>query len=149
MERHKIVPAVYLFLIKDGQTLLCRRCNTGFCDGQYSLISGHFELGESARVAMQREAKEEAGMNINIEDLKLVHVVSRGLKNSDNERIDLFFTLKEWSSEPKNMEPDKCDDMRWFPLNNLPENTADLIKQFIECYQKGEIYSEFGWEKMV
>jgi 8-oxo-dGTP pyrophosphatase MutT (NUDIX family) len=148
MERHKITPSVYLFLIKDKQVLLCRRCNTGFCDGQYGLIAGHFEPGESAKVTMQREAKEEAGMEINVNDLELIHVMSRGTnyKNADSERIDLFFTLKKWTKEPTNTEPDKCDDMRWFPLHNLPENMVSYVKKFIECYQKGENYSEFGWE---
>ncbi len=147
-DRHKIIPAVYLVLIKDNKTLLCRRCNTGFCDGEYSLISGHFEAGESARMAMQREAKEEAGMDIDLDDLEMVQVMSRGQNYLDynNERVDFFFTLKKWEKDPENTEPEKCDDMQWFSLDNLPENTADFIRHFIECYRKGEVYSEFGWQ---
>ncbi len=43
------------------------------------------------------------------------------------------------------MEPDKCDDLQFFPLDNLP----DMIEPFrgaIDCIQKGITYSEFGWE---
>lgn len=144
-EKHKITPAAYLFLIKDNKIFLCRRQNTGFKDGQYSLISGHFEKGESPRMAMKREAKEEAGLEIEINDLKLVHIMSRGLKVSENERVDFFFELKNWKGELRNTEPDKCDDMRWFPINNLPKNTVDYVRHFIECYKKEKFYSEFGW----
>lgn len=39
-ERHKVVPAVYLFLIKDEKILLGRRCNTSYMDGKYMVPRG-------------------------------------------------------------------------------------------------------------
>jgi hypothetical protein len=43
------------------------------------------------------------------------------------------------------MEPHKCDDLRWFELDNLPENTVLYIRQAIDCISKNIFYSEFGW----
>ena len=37
-ERHKIVPASYLVLIKDSKILLSRRVNTGYEDGKYPML---------------------------------------------------------------------------------------------------------------
>ncbi len=39
--RFKALVAVHLFLIRDEQVLLLRRYNTGYADGQHSVIAGH------------------------------------------------------------------------------------------------------------
>ena len=44
------------------------------------------------------------------------------------------------------MEPNKCDDIGWFELDNLPENTIPYIKHAIECISKNIVYSEFGFD---
>lgn len=142
--RYKIVPSSYLILIKENQTLLARRCNTGFEDGNYGLIAGHGEESESAMQTLIREVKEESGIDIQLSDIKIAHIMHR--KAANDERVDFFFTAEKYQGEPKIMEPRKCDDLRWFPINNLPENTIDYIKQAIENYQKGIFYSEFGWK---
>lgn len=61
-QRHKIVPAVFLLLIKNNKVLLLKRQNTGYADGKYSLVSGHVDKGETMQEAIIREAKEEAGI---------------------------------------------------------------------------------------
>ena len=58
-ERFKLIPEVFLILVKDGKTLLSRRANTGYMDGHYGLVAGHAEAHEPMRIAMAREAKEE------------------------------------------------------------------------------------------
>ena len=60
MERFKLVVAVHLILIENGKILLLRRYNTGYEDGNYSLVAGHIDGNESVIQAMQREALEEA-----------------------------------------------------------------------------------------
>ena len=92
-KRFKITPAVYLVLIKENKILLLRRCNTGFHDSEYSFVAGHFDGKETARQAMVREAKEEAGINLGINNLKVIHVLNRLSKFNPeymNERIDIF-----------------------------------------------------------
>ena len=143
-ERFKLIPSVYILPIKDGKILLSRRFQTGYEDGQYSLVAGHVDGGETMTQAIIREASEEAGMNIDGSDLKLVLTMHRYC--GDHERIDLFFTAQNWQGEIQNMEPNKCDDLSWFPLNNLPENTIPYIRTAINCYLEGSRYCEFGWE---
>jgi ADP-ribose pyrophosphatase YjhB (NUDIX family) len=141
-DRFKLIPAVHLFLIKDDKILLLRRFNTGFEDGNYSVVAGHFDGGEAATLAMCREAKEEAGIVIEPQDLKFVHVMHR---MSESERIDFFFTAKSWTGEPVNKEPHKCDDLSWFSLKSLPTNLIPYVKHAIDCYTSGIPYSEFEW----
>lgn len=143
-ERFKLIPSVYILLIKDNKILLLRRFQTGFEDGKYGLVAGHADGGETMREAMIREAREESGIELIKDDLDLVLTMHRIGKD---ERVDFFFTTKKWKGEIKNMEPNKCDDLSWFPLNQLPENTIPYIKIAIDCYLKGINYSEFGWKK--
>ncbi len=144
-ERFKLIPSVYVLPVKDGKILLLRRFNTGYEDGKYSLVAGHADGGETMRCAMAREAFEEAGIKIEVDDLDLVATMHRWC--GDHERIDLFFIAKKWSGEVKNMEPEKCNDLSWFPLDQIPENTILYILAAVDCYLKGEKYCEFGWDK--
>lgn len=145
-ERHKIIPASYLTLIKNNKVLLLRRFNTGYEDGKYSMIAGHVDEGETFTECVIREAEEEAGIILKLENLKVFHVMHRdSLYSKNNERIDIFFIAKSWDGKIENKEPNKCDDLSWFSLNNLPNNTIPYISFAIENYKNKVFYSEFGY----
>lgn len=140
--RFTLIPAVHLFLIRDQKILLSRRFQTGYEDGKYSLVAGHVDGDEPARQALAREAQEEAGIVIQPDQLQLAHVMHR---RSDSERIDFFFWTADWQGQPRIMEPDKCDDLHWFPIAQLPANTVPYVRAAIEAWQRHQAYSEFGW----
>ena len=101
--------AVHLFLLKDDKILLLRRFNTGYEDGSYSVIAGHIDGDEDVYNAMIRESKEEAGIIIGVDNLKIIQVMHR--KKSYEERIDYFFVCDNWIGIIKIMEPEKCDEL--------------------------------------
>ena len=140
--RSKFPIAVHLFFLHDQQILLLRRFNTGFEDGNYSVVAGHVDAGESVTQAAVREANEEAGVIIMPRDVQIVHVMNR---KSDEERIDFFMTVHRWDGEITNCEPHRCDHLAWFPLESLPGNIIPYVKSAWECYCNGIRYSEFGW----
>ena len=145
-QRHKNIPASYLVLFKDGKVLLLRRFNTGYEDGKYSMVAGHVEPGETFTQCMMREAREEVGVSLEPEDLKVVHVMHRDSNEvEDNERVDVFFIAEKWSGDIVNKEPHKCDDLSWFEFDDLPENIIPYIKQAIESIRDENFYSEHGW----
>jgi len=139
-----MIASGYALFIQDKKILLSRRFQTGYEDGKYSLPAGHIEEGETLTEGTIREVKEEVGVIVLPQDLKLVHVMHR---KSDDIRMDFFFSVHHWTTEPENMEPEKCDELSWFPLDSLPSNTIPYIRSAIENYQRNEIYSEFGWDK--
>lgn len=143
-ERFTLRAAVYLILIKDGKTLLSRRFNTGWMDGKYSLIAGHLDGKETVFDTMVRETFEEAGVKVMKEDLKPIKVLHRN--SGDQEYMDFFFLAEKWEGEPTIREPGKCDDMSWFSINGLPENTLPYVKNVIENYKDGISFIESGWD---
>ena len=142
--RFTLIPAVHLFLIKNDQILLLRRFNTGYEDGNYSVPAGHLDGNEAATKAMVREAQEETGITLQPEALQLAHVMHR--RKPAEERIDFFFTARNWRGDPHIMEPHKCDDLSWFPLNQLPHNTVPYVRSAINNYLHNQIYSGYGWQ---
>lgn len=151
-ERHREVPASYLVLIKDGKVLLLRRFNTGYQDGNYSLPAGHVDKGETFTECLIRESKEEIGVDLKQEDLKVMHLMHRfsGVEWGDEGyRIDVFFTAEKWAGEINNMEPHKCDDLSWHDLNNLPQNIIPYIRNALDCINKKIFYSELDWSNKI
>jgi 8-oxo-dGTP diphosphatase len=141
-DRFGLITDVHLFLRSEDKILLLKRQNTGYQDGNYSVIAGHLEQNETISKAMIREAEEEANILIKPNDLQLVHVMHH---KSNNDRIAIFFTAHSWQREILNMEPEKCAELAWYVINILPMNVVPYVKFAIESYQKEILYSEFGW----
>ena len=141
-ERFKLVSAVHLFLLRDEQVLLLRRCGTGYEDGNYSVVAGHLDGGEEVKAAAIREAREETGIEIVPGDLRVVGVMHR---RSDDERIDFFLETSAWSGRITNRERHKCDQLRWFDLDRLPDNVIPYVRRALENYRRGRWFDSFGW----
>ena len=60
--------------------------------------------------------------------------------------MDFFFQVKKWAGEPVNAEPEKCDELRWVGLDDLPENTVPYMRQAILNFAAGIFFEEFGWK---
>jgi len=137
--------AVYLLLLREGQVLLLRRYNTGYEDGNYSVIAGHVDPGERVTQALVREAAEEAGIQLDAEAVQCVHVMQR--QGGDGRvYIDFFFLAHHWQGHVQNCEPSKCDDLQWFPLTALPTNTIPYIKTVLQTlHTHAPRFHEYGW----
>jgi 8-oxo-dGTP pyrophosphatase MutT (NUDIX family) len=139
--------AVYAVLERDNRVYLMRRANTGYNDGFYGLPSGHVEEGENLFEAMAREIKEETGLDVGAGNLELVHNVYR--LNAQRTYNDYFFTCRHFAGEPRNLEPEKCDDARWFDKNDLPGKLVPEVKLALHCVAKGEHFSQLDLRKEV
>lgn len=141
--RTKFPVTVHLFFFREKWILLLRRFNTGYEDGHYSVPAGHLDGNETVRMAAIREALEEIGVKIDLENIAFAHVMHR---KAEDERVDFFVYVKAWEGEPFNAEPGKCDQLRWCEVEMLPENTIPYVKQAIQNFRDGVVFEEFGWE---
>ena len=141
-ERNKLPISVQLLLENQNKILLMKRKNTGYGDGKYSLPGGHVEANEEIRKALVREAKEEIGININVEDVEFYKVLNR--KVSENqEYVDFVFKTNRWSGDVSNNEKDKCEEIIWADKDQIPENTLDFIPKLLS--KNDSAYLPFNW----
>lgn len=119
---HRIVSCV--MLEQDGKVLLMQRANTGWFDGGWVLPGGHLELGETPIEAAAREAEEECGIKVKLQDLRLVHMSYRSFNSGKT--VAFIFHANTWQGEVQIAEPDKCSGLEWFDPNQLPEPTFEV-----------------------
>ncbi len=141
-ERHKAIAAAYLVLQKEEKVLFLKRHNVKYYNDYYGLPSGHVEENEPIISAMQREAKEEIGINIKREDLILIHVRDRNAP--DGHYLDFFFTCKAWEGEIVNQEPHKCSEVIWSNPETQP-HIVPYITDVLCAIQRNEQYSIENW----
>jgi 8-oxo-dGTP diphosphatase len=142
IDRFVVVPATYVFFLRedDGpQVLLQLRSGTGFMDDHWAAAAaGHVEKGESVYDAARREAAEELG----VADVELAPLCAMHRRYSDepiDQRVDYFLTARSWSDEPRIVEPDKCADLRWFGLHDLPEPVVPHERVVLDALAGGDV----------
>ena len=143
-DHKKFYLAAYAVFKKNDEILLLKRFNTGFEDGNYSLVAGHLDGNETVKDALKREVKEEVGVAMDLKCADMVHIMHR--KAPDREYIDFFLSVSRWKGEIKNKEPEKCSELRWSKTDKLPENTIPYIRFAIDQINNKEIYSEYGFK---
>lgn len=125
------------------QILLHRRKNTGYQDGKWDIAaSGHVDEGETAKMAVVRECAEELGIDVKIKDLSFVHLSHRVSNTGGRTYYDIYFVVNKYHGIPKVIEPDKCSELRWFKIDDLPNEIIDIRKIALDNYRNDIQYSE-------
>lgn len=141
-QRYKMPVSVQIILLNQkNEVLLSKRKSTGFCDGMYGLIGGHVEQGEQVINAIIRETKEEIGVKIKKEHINFKCIMNRKVDNT-SEYIDFVFVVNNWNGTIANMELEKCYELKWFDINNMPQNTIDFVKYLVNTEEKLILW---GW----
>src|SRR6187402_652146 len=140
--------ACFVLIQRENNIAMVLRKNTGWMDGYYGLPAGKVEYGEPYAVGAIREAKEEAGVDIALSDIRFVHVAHRHGENDEEimDWVDVYFEADKWTGEPYNAEEDKSERLDWLDLNDLPENIVPPQRDALQRIAKGEFYSEYGWK---
>lgn len=66
-------------------------------------------------------------------------------RKAESERVDFFVAVRAWHGEPTNCEPDKCDDLSWWPRDRLPANTVPYVRRALDNYARRVWFDEVGW----
>lgn len=146
-DRFKLHASTHVFFIKGDKILLSLRKNIT-SHGYYSVVAGHLKGGETVTQATIREAREEVNVDIKEEDIEVRTVCHSYSSHNNKEFIQFFVICKKWQGEIINNEPDKCGDVNFFPLNNLPSDIVPYIEKAIKKTLAGVTFYEEGWEDL-
>ncbi len=105
--------------------------------GKWCFPGGTLDFGEKMFDCAKREAKEEAG--IDVEPVRLVNIIDHILPDEKQHWFNPVVEARLLSGKPIVAEPNKMAKWQWFSLDNLPENlTANMVKFFNEV-KEGKI----------
>ncbi|MEE1786982.1 NUDIX domain-containing protein [Streptomyces sp. SP17BM10] len=140
-----LIVGVHLVLLDEGLVLLGRRRNTGYANGLWHVPAGHMQPGETVTRSMTREAEEELGILIAEEDLTLVHTLHHLDADDGRSRLQLFFRPTCYGGQLRNAEPHKCAELRWWPLDRLPDDIVPYTAHALGEITRGKALSAVGW----
>lgn len=107
-------------------------------DGYYDLPAGHLENQEKLKEGAARELKEEAGITVEPDDLKLIHL-HQNHHVPEQPHYGYIFLAKKWQGHPKLVEPEKSDDIDFFSLDNLPQKITPYVKEALDKLGSDEV----------
>jgi 8-oxo-dGTP diphosphatase len=127
-------------LICKGDSLLFGKRKNCYGAGSWGLPGGHLIFNERLVDAACREAKEELGVDIKPTELNMVSVVDDLQAENNLHYIHVSFELRDPAFEPKLMEPERCEEWRYFPISELPQDIFGPHKAILENYLEQRFY---------
>jgi 8-oxo-dGTP diphosphatase len=124
-------------ILKDGMTLLAKR-KGAHGSGMWGSMGGHVEFGETPAEAVKREAMEELGIEIG----NITFVACTNLFKEGAHYVDVSFTAELVAGEPFIQEPDRIEEIGWYPLGALPQPLFEPVRIVLEALQTGKKYFE-------
>ena len=128
-DRPKVGIGVIVF--NNGKILLGMRKNS-HGNHTWNFPGGHLEFNEEIIDCAKREVLEETGLKI--QNPTIIGQVTNDIFIEEKKHyITIFVMGTSDNSEPKIMEPEKCDGWSWFDWEDLPQPLflpiQNLIKQ--------------------
>ncbi|MEV7771944.1 NUDIX domain-containing protein [Kitasatospora sp. NPDC086791] len=144
-----LVAAVIVHDLESRRVVLLRRGpKAKFAQGRWDLPVGKSEPGEPITGTAVRELREETGLVVAPEDLRLAHVIhgARGVE-APNGFLTVVFAAHRWSGELVNGEPAKHAEVAWVDVDGVPEEFVSTTKEALVSYlDNGPSVSLDSWQ---
>lgn len=122
---------VGVLITRDERLLLGKRLGSHGA-GSWALPGGHLDAGESISGCAIRETAEETGLVI--DETRNVDFTNDLFEKEGKQYITLFVEAISFTGAPEVLEPDKCEEWRWFSRNEIPDN---LFKPLQTLFDQG------------
>jgi ADP-ribose pyrophosphatase len=126
------------FIVNDRNEflMLLRAKGSKVEPGTWMIPGGKVDFNEKMEDAVKREIKEEIGV-----DLEVVEPVrTNDHMLTEQHWVTTTFLCRIKSGEPRILEPHKHDGIKWFKMDEMPENlsiaSANSLKAYMEKYKK-------------
>ena len=124
-----------IILNEQGQVLLGLRAGS-HGDGEWAIPGGHLEIGETIFETAKREVLEETGLTVKPVELVAVCDDMNHIQTGGGHYVHIGVLSRYQGGEPQIMEPKKCKEWRWSPLEALPEPlfepTVFVLRNYID-----------------
>lgn len=100
--------------------------------GCWSIVGGKVDVLENLEQCAVREAREEAGVEIEL--LRLLCVTDHVLPNESQHWVAPAYLGRIIRGEVRNCEPDKTQEVKWFALSSVPQNLTMTAHNAIAAY---------------
>ena len=133
---HIGVCVVYFCHDGKGKVLMAKRSQNARDEkGRWDIGGGGIELHETVENTLSKEIKEE--YNADVVDFEFLGYrdVHRFFDGNKTHWLALDFKVLIDSTNVKINEPHKFDDIGWFTLETIPENTHSQFPEFLKKYK--------------
>ena len=132
MEEPALVPLAAAVVVRDadGRVLLVRH---SYGKERWSLPGGAVDEGESPAEAAVREAREEAGVEVELD-----HLIGVYYLRSRKDGVRFMFSARIVSGEPSAADAEEIAEFGWFDPDDLPEPTTPTMPYGVRDAVAGE-----------
>lgn len=142
-----VAVGAYIFALIDGKIcILANKRGPGLPNnvGKWSVVSGFLDFNETILKSLYREVWEETNINLDEHDCEPIKLMEIDDDPTRPGQVILFrYSTRMYDPEKailsdKNSEPNEVDEIRWVPINDLPNYdwTSERAKERIKSYAK-------------
>ncbi len=121
-----------------GEILLMKRgkkCSNEV--GAWALVGGALNFGETLHQGIIREVLEETGLVVEVVEQFPAH--DHILSDEHQHWVGNVFVTRLVNGTPQIMEPEKCEALDWFAIDNLPSPIAKMSEYPIKYYRQKQL----------
>jgi 8-oxo-dGTP diphosphatase len=128
MEEQRPKVGIAVVIERDNKILLGKRKGS-HREGFWAVPGGHLEFNETIEDCAKREAMEETGLTVT--NIRKDTFTNDIMKDENKHYITCFVRADCEYGEPKIMEPDKCEEWKWFDWDKLPSPLFSKYKEIL------------------
>ena len=104
-------------------------------DGKYGSTGGHAKTGENSITAMITEIKEELGITVNLQDLKLIY---SGREDIEQVFFDIYYLNKDFEISDLILQEDEVESVSWLSIDKIEKLIKDglFLENHIEEFYR-------------
>jgi 8-oxo-dGTP diphosphatase len=100
--------------------------------GCWSIVGGKVDFLETLDQCAIREAREETGVEVEL--VRLLCVTDHVLPGEGQHWVAPAYLGRIVGGQPRNCEPDKTQEVKWFALDRVPSNLTMTARHAISAY---------------
>ena len=117
------VDVVSFIIFKDERILAEKRKQTKEIDpGKVTIPGGHVEKGESFEAALEREVKEELGVECD----RFVYLVTMLHETDREDQVTHYYVCENWRGEPRNLE---AEQILWIGIEQIDQLDVEIDRK--------------------